>query len=192
MVGCKTLSRSPESFGTQEGTMSAGAPYQQGEQGLKAYNVDFPLPRQLFWPLWRRTTTWIGFLLVFFPVHMVIKPGNAADFLAQSDKEGNAHIALYMHLQVCHGVLRSVLSSGSPLYSILRTLQVHCPSDVPFFILEDISVSIRTIRTADQESSQSRRAASNHSFRRLEAVEMQAKTQKPGQFWFPICITSLH
>lgn len=62
----------------------------------------------------------------------------------------------------------------------------------PPFLPEDISVSTGAIRAADQESIQPGRAPSNNSRWGLEAVEMQAKTQKPGQFRLPLCITSLH
>lgn len=62
----------------------------------------------------------------------------------------------------------------------------------PFFLPEDISVSTGAVRAADQEGIQPGRAASNHSFWGLEAVEMQAKTQKSGQFRLPLCIASLH
>lgn len=62
----------------------------------------------------------------------------------------------------------------------------------PPFLPEDISISIGAVRATDQESIQPGRAPSNNSCWGLEAVEMQAKTQKPGQFRLPLCITSLH
>lgn len=140
-----------------------------------------------FWGLWWRG--WRSGHLPF-PIYVGTNPADRSG-AGHSQSLGQLYVLLFSqaHLDVLSNVLP--FGASAPRAALGTGCKV-LPFWSPPFLPEDISVSTGALRTADQESIQPGRAASHHSLWGLEAVEMQAKAEEPGQPGLPLCFTSLH